>query len=149
MKTTLSKSLVIAAILSTFFVFQITGCDKDESVPQPTNSSIEGLWIGTYTVDGQPGVGSQYYSLVIKPDGTIINDTKGSNVQHLNIGTWSLRGDSLLATTTCVYGLQSNLNVVEKHTAVFDKNTGSIKNGVWKNVPPLNGSGTFVLSKVK
>jgi len=128
-----------------------SGCDKDSDDDQDTtSSSIEGLWIGYYTVDGQPSQGQQYYSLVIKPDGTVINDTKGLNQQHLAIGAWTLAGNSFACTTTVVYGLPNNIDVTQTHTATFDKVNGTITNGIWTNIStPSNLTGTFTLTKVK
>ncbi len=135
--------------IAAMFCLQITSCKKDDT-PKPGTHIIQGLWIGLYSVDGHPETTPEYFSFVIKPDGTIINDTKALNQQHLNIGTWTLAGDSSFScTTTCVYGLPNNIGVVENHTAKFSKSAGTLSNGVWKNVPPLNGSGTFTLTKVE
>ena len=138
---------LLAIILLTIF---LPGCEKDDDDPNPTPDTIEGLWIGTYSVDGMPGEGLQYYSLVIKPDGTVINDTKGSNTQHLAIGAWTLTGNSFACTTTVVYGLPNNIDVTQTHTATFDKANGTITNGIWTNIgTPSNMTGTFTLTKVK
>ena len=146
MKKSLKRSAL--AFAKCFFMIAILfSCSKDP-VKQDT-TSIEGLWIGYYTVDGNPGMGSQYFSFAIKPDGTLINDTQGDGQQHLNIGAWSLNGDAFSASATCVYGLPSNIGIVETHTATFNKANGTFSNGVWKNTPPLTGSGTFTIMKVK
>ena len=141
----LIASLLVFISLTTF----LPGCEKDDDDPDPTPATIEGLWIGTYSVDGMPGEGLQYYSLVIKPDGTVINDTKGVNQQHLAPGTWTLTGNSFTCTTTCVYGVPVNIGITQTHTATFDKTNGTLTGGVWENVPPKVGSGTFTLTKVK
>ena len=149
MKKFLLNGKFTAILIGAIVLFQLSSCEKNDVTPLPTTHTIEGLWIGSYTVNGQPNLGNQYFSFSIKPDGTVVNDTKGENMQHLNIGNWTLTGDSLSCTTTCVYGLSSNLGVVEKHTAKFDKIKGTLTNGIWKNVPPMNGSGTFSLTKVE
>jgi hypothetical protein len=148
MRKLLMGSIALTTFAAAIAIFQIASCKKTDAQP-PSTTSIEGLWIGTYTVDGKPDWGEQYFSFVIKPDGTVINDTEGESQQHLSIGTWALAGDKFTCTTTCVYGLQSNMGITENHTAIFDKTKGTISNGVWKNVPPLNGSGTFNITKVK
>jgi hypothetical protein len=132
-------SILLAAGL---FIF--AGCEKDND---PPNSSIQGLWTGYYTVEGEPARGQQYFSFVIKPDGTLINDSKGDNIQHLSIGTWTLSGEAFTATTTCVYGHPSNIGIQETHTATF-KN-GKFSDGVWSNVAPRTGTGAFVITKVE
>lgn len=146
MKKTAIK-IVLTTLVAIILILPQFGCEKDSDPPK--NSKIEGLWIGYYTVDGQPGMGQQYFSFVIKPDGTLINDTKGENQQHLSLGTWTLTGDSFAATATCVYGLPVNMGIVENHTATFNKSNGTLTSGVWKNVPPRTGLGTFVLTKVE
>ena len=103
-----------------------------------------------YSVDGQPSAGQQYYSLIIKPDGTVINDTKGLNQQHLSVGSWTLTGNSFTCTTTCVYGPPIDIDAVQTHTATFDKTNGTITNGIWTDVVSASIlSGTFTLTKVK
>ena len=145
MKKLLMASLALTTFAASILLFQMTSCKKSNA-QTPQTYSIQGLWIGTYTVDGQPGLGQQYFSFIIKPDGTIINDTKGANQQYLSLGTWSLTGDTLSSSFTCVYG-PNNIGVTETSKAYFDK-TGKLTSGVWKNIPPLNGSGTFTLSRI-
>ena len=147
MKQKSIKLIATALALISLTIIQ-SGCEKDSDDPDTSSTSIEGLWIGSYAVDGQPGAGLRYYSLIIKPDGTVINDTKAENQQHLAPGTWTLTGDSFTCTTTCVYGLPTNIAITQTHTATFDKANGTLTNGIWKNVP-LIGSGTFTLTKVK
>src|SRR4030095_11345771 len=142
------KSAKLIASLLVFMTLSVIlpACEKDSDDPDPTPATIEGLWIGTYTVDALPGSGQQYYSLVIKPDGTVINDTKGGNQQHLSIGTWTLTGNSFTCTTTCVYGLQINIGTIQTHTATFDKANGTFTNGTWVDIDtPPNNSGTFTM----
>ncbi|MEP6749532.1 MAG: hypothetical protein ABJB86_17475 [Bacteroidota bacterium] len=121
---------------------------KKANAQTSASYSIQGLWIGTYTVDGQLNLGQQYFSFIIKPDGTMINDTKGANVQHLSPGTWALTGDTLSCTYTSVYGSPSNIGVTETSKAYFSKTGGTLSSGIWKNVAPLTGSGTFTLTRV-
>jgi hypothetical protein len=135
------------AFLATLIItFQLAGCSKDDT-PTPANTSIDGLWTGSYSISIEPEL-EQYFSLVFKPDGTLINDTKYNGQQHLNIGTWTLSGDQLSCHVVCVYGNSTNLGVEEDFTASFDKVTGKITNGVWKNTPPLDGHGAFQVNKI-
>ena len=142
-----SIELIAAGLTLISLILIQPGCQKDSDDRDGSSSSIEGLWVGLYTVDGQ--VGQRYFSFVIKPDGTVINDKKAENQQYLSIGTWTLTRDLFECTATCVYGLPINMGVTETHTAEFDKANGTLTNGIWKNVPPLDGSGTFTLTKVK
>ena len=148
MKKNYIKQLAVALAFISLTMIQ-SGCEKDSDDPDTSSNSIEGLWIGSYTADGFPNLGQQYYSLIIKPDGTVINDTEAENEQHLAPGTWTLTGDSFTCTTTCVYGFPVNIGVTQTHTATFDKTNGTLTNGVWENVPPKVGSGTFTLTKVE
>lgn len=140
-------SVALTTMAISMVLFQMSSCKKAEAEPPVTPPTIEGLWIGTYTTDGHTEFGKQYFSFVIKPDGTLINDTKGDNKQHLNIGTWQMNGGTLSCTFTCVYGVASNIGIAETSTASLDEK-GDLQ-GTWKNIPPLTGSGTFSLKKVK
>ena len=98
-------------------------------------------------MDGHAQLGEQYFSFIIKPDGTMINDTKGGNQQHLAPGTWNLNGNILSCTFTCVYGSPSNIGITETSTAMWD-NKDKLATGIWKNVGMPAGSGKFSLKKV-
>jgi len=145
MKKFITLTVAIGAIL---VLSQITSCKKSD--PTPTTSySIEGLWIGTYTDDQNPNFGQQYFSLIIKPDGTMIVDSKVDNQQYLAVGKWALNGNDFTASCTYVYGSASAINVGTSQTitATWD-NKEKINSGVWKNVIPSNGeTGTFTLNK--
>lgn len=146
MRKFLLSSVVLLIFALASLVFQITSCTK--SVAQTTTPTypIQGLWIGTYTVDGQTSLGEQYFSLIIKPDGTIIADTKGGDKQHLAPGSWTLTGNTLSCIFTCVYGYPSNIGVTEMATATWDK-TGKL-GGFWKNASQNSGSGVITLTRV-
>jgi hypothetical protein len=141
------KSSTAFTTLALFILLGYTSCTKDND-PQPESTyPIEGLWIGTYIVDGYPNLGQQYYSFVIKPDGTIINDSKGENKQHIALGTWSLSGNAFSSSFTCVYGFPVSIGIKQTITAIFD-DTGKLS-GTWSNVAPaVVSSGTFTLSRV-
>jgi hypothetical protein len=139
--------LIAAGLTLISLILIQPGCQKDSDGRNRSSSSVEGLWVGLYTVDGQ--LGQRYYSFVVNPDGTIINDTKAENQQHLSIGSWTLTGDTFECAATCVFGLPERIGVTEIYTATFDKANGTLINGIWKTVPPINGSGTFTLTKVK
>jgi hypothetical protein len=146
MKKLSTSCAVLTSFALSMVIFQ-TSCKKDPTTPNSSPHSIEGLWIGSYSVDGQPSLGEQYYSVVIKPDGTMIEDTKWSGKQHLSIGTWKLDHDTLNYTATCVYGLTANVGTTEKHAAIFDASKGTLSSGKWQNVP-VSGSGTFTASRI-
>lgn len=163
MKKIFMASFALGFLALTMAVFQMVSCSKAAADFDPKGNGlsggnneanqvlnaiypIEGLWIGTYSVNGSPGSGNQYFSMIIKPDGTIIVDSQGANVQHLAVGTWSLNGTTLTSSFTCVYGLPGNIGIEETVTATWDS-AGSIT-GTWSNVPPLTGSGNITLTRV-
>ena len=134
----------IQFILSGILMLGLISCSKDND-PAP-NSSIEGLWVGTYSVDGYPNLGQQYFSYVIKPDGTLINDTKSNNTQNLCVGTWTLNGTTLSGSYKVVYGESVNINITQTSTATWDK-SGKLT-GSFQNTTIDNTTGTFTLTKV-
>jgi len=144
------KKLFLASLTLTFFavgttLFQMSSCKK-AGAQTPKTYPIEGLWIGIYTVDGQPSLGSQYYSFILKPDGTMIQDGKDADKQAICIGTWKLTGTNLSCTFTSIYGA-SGIGIIENATANWD-NTGKLTSGIWSNPSPGTGSGTFTMTRV-
>jgi hypothetical protein len=101
---------------------------------------ITGLWVGTYTMSGQPPL---YFSFTIYPDGTISYKSKGINeyIFYAN-GTWTLSGSTFSYTVTTTNnpgGVQST----QSGTATFS-NTGTLTNGVNKdNSSGLSSSWTM------
>ena len=134
----------IQSILTGILLLGLLACSKDND--PVTDAKIEGLWIGTYSVDGFPNLGQQYFSYVIKPDGTLINDTKSNNNQNLCVGTWALTGTTLTATYEVVYGEAANIGIEQLSTATWEK-SGKLT-GTWQN--PINASqkGTFTVTRV-
>ena len=146
MKRLIFTTVILIALSSV--LFQMSSCKKQDPIPTPIakNFPIEGLWIGTYTVDGQTKIGEQYFSLIVKPDSTVISDTKWITQQHLGTGNWSLNGNIFSCSFTCVYGIQSNIGITETATATWD-NTGKLT-GTWKNAPPYSGTGVITLTRI-
>jgi len=146
MKKILMSAIVLIVFSFAIILFQIS-CKKGALADTKTPPTIKGLWVGSYTVDDQPGWGEQYFSLIIKPDGTMLTDSKGAGQQHLAPGTWTLKNDTLKCDFTCVYGISSNVGIEEKTVAVVDKATGQLV-GKWKNAAAPVDSGKFILTKV-
>ncbi|MCD2423782.1 hypothetical protein LQ567_13485 [Niabella pedocola] len=120
---------------------------KDRVVVLPPAHTVDGIWMGSYTVDVLPQLGQQYYSLILKPDGTAINETKWTGQTHINSGTWQMKGDTLICNTICIYGYEANIGVKEVHTAIFNKRNGTLTKGEWRNPAPGTGRGDVVLTK--
>ena len=146
----MKKSFLLFLIVSGI-TLQFSSCKKDDDtvIPITTTYSIEGLWRGTYSVDGSPQLGQQELNLTIKPDGTMVNDSKAGPQQHIALGAWTLTGDTaFVCTATCVYGYPNSIGDMQKHTATFSKTTGQLTLCTWINLPAGTGSGTFTLTKV-
>ncbi|MES2849293.1 MAG: hypothetical protein V4685_09560 [Bacteroidota bacterium] len=146
----MKKTLLLLFVITTL-AFQLSGCKKeDPATPPPAVTySIHGLWTGTYTVDGMSGLGQQELNLVIKPDGTMINDSKAGGRQHIALGTWTLVGDTAFeSNATCIYGFPVSIGAEQKHTAIFNETTGNLTMGIYVNTGGTPGSGTFTLTKV-
>ena len=142
------SAIVLIVLSLSITLFQMS-CTKG-ALADPTTAtppSIHGLWIGTYTVSDQPGLGQQYFSLIIKPDGTMITDSQGAAQQHLAPGTWTLNSDTLKCSFTCVYGVSYNIGINEATVAVWDKKNDKLS-GTWKNGAAPIDSGKIVLTKV-
>ncbi|ANH80764.1 hypothetical protein A8C56_07020 [Niabella ginsenosidivorans] len=152
MKKVFMASVVLSFLSLTILLFQTVSCRKAAAQLDGASTKargiyqVNGLWIGTYSVNGQPGWGNQYYSLVVKPDGTLIVDSKLGTQQHLSTGTWSLNDTTFNASFTCVYGADENVGITETITATW--NSSGTLVGTWSNIPPLTGSGNITLERV-
>lgn len=156
MKKILLSFILLFALTILIFSSQ-TSCKK-ETITQVTNTdtvyqcppNIKGLFIGTYTVDDLPSAGAQYYSFIIKPDGTLFVESKGNTVKYLGEGTWTLTGNSFSCAFTNIYSSAppSQVGVAQTATATFDA-SGNLSSGIW-NTPSssTNNTGTFTLTRV-
>lgn len=147
MKKVVMTSLALLTLSVSLMAFQLSSAGKASAGTKKAENQVLGLWIGTYTVDGQPKLGKQYFSFILKPGGMLIVDTKFGKQQYLSTGTWSLDNTTLNCNFTCVYGEASSIGVTESSTAEWD-NADNLT-GTWKNYPPLTGSGNITLTRVK
>ncbi|GAB3708897.1 hypothetical protein GCM10027592_44570 [Spirosoma flavus] len=112
-------------------------------------SSIQGVWTGTYTYNGNPELGAQYFSFEIKPDGTLIVNSENLGQRYTATGTWVLNGNAFSGSYTYVNGSSPGFGTSQTVTATWDNATGKLTSGVWANTSPDNGyTGTFSLTKV-
>jgi hypothetical protein len=100
------NGILLKLILMLFIIGTQLGCKKNNNTTSTsTPTSILGLWAGTAITSG--GSTPQYFSLIVKADGTIISDTKTrSNLssQYFSVGTWALNGNTFTYSITNVYG---------------------------------------------
>jgi len=113
--------------------------------PAVTTFSMQGLWIGTYSVNGQPELGERYFSFDIKADGTIIMEGMAENVTSMATGTWTMNGKDFSASYIVTRGLKSHIGMKQKVWATFD-NSGKLT-GLWSNVN-TSTEGTFTLYRI-
>jgi|SRR6185312_7884177 hypothetical protein len=107
---------------------------------------IVGLWIGTLTANNEPWAGNLYYSADIRANGSILTQSLGADGNtYYNEGTWTLSGTAFSATTTCT--TVPYQGTVEKWTAVYDKENGTLSSGAWETVGAI-ATGTFSLNRI-
>jgi hypothetical protein len=157
----------LSAIGIYFFVFSVSvgtsSCEKEQIYVHDTTHvtvrdtiirevcppSIVGIWIGTYTVDQLPNDPARYYSLILKPNGTVIVETQPTGGNYfLGTGTWVLNGNKL----TCNYvypAAPQGYAVSQSATATYDNVNGKLTSGVWSDNGAPGGSGKFTVNKVQ
>ncbi len=146
------NGILLKSILMIFVIGTQLGCTKNNTTNSTsTPTSILGLWAGTAITTG--GTTPQYFSLIVKADGTVISDTKTSSnlsSQYFSVGTWALNGNTFTYSITNVYGntLPSYVGQTQTGIATFSSQTGNLTNGSWTNPSPFS-SGTFTVTKVK
>jgi hypothetical protein len=144
MKTKFSLAIVIL-----FFTVALS-CTKESVTTTPTpcptpTYPIQGLWIGTYLSTQSPAQAAQYFSFVIKPDGTMLVESIGAAQKYYSAGTWTLTGTSFSAVYTSFSYPAGNGPFTQTATATF-VNTGNLNSGAWSNNP--TSSGTFTMTRV-
>ena len=142
MKKVLMASLVMAVFAVAALLFQLTSCKK--AIAQTTNDCppptypVEGLYIGTYTADSKPELGSLYYSFIIFPDGALL--TKGVTEfgdTAYQKGSWKLLSDS---TFTGIIATFTTPSVIQSISGKFSKD-GKINDASWRDTYNPYGSG--------
>lgn len=112
------------------------------STPTTTESTIYGVWEGTYTTDGVSHA-PMGVSFAIFPDGTIVKRAKvvGSTEVQTTIGTWSMSGSVLSYTDTSV-GYSGG---VTHDNASFTVSNNVLISGIWLSVagPSPGTTGKF------
>jgi len=143
MKSKLIAITLIALLLIT------SSCKKDSTTPAQVTPKypIEGLWIGTQTVDNDPtSTSDNYYSLVIYEDGSILTKGKGSDGNtYYATGTWSLSSGNIF-TATITTLLFNGPAVRQAFTFTFS-DVGVMTDGKWQDT--VNGTqvGHFSIMK--
>lgn len=122
----------------------VSACTKETKPTEPPAQTypIEGLWLGTYSVDGMPAQGQLFYSFAIYPDGTLLTKSKGGDGKfYYSSGTWTLSGGKVFnGTITTFETFNSALKVTQTVTATFS-NSGKLTDGTWKDTNNPHGPG--------
>lgn len=143
----MKSKLIVAAFIC--ILLAASSCKKDSTTPAPPSPKypIEGLWIGTQTVDNDPtSTSDNYYSLVIYEDGSILTKGKGSDGNtYYASGTWSLSSSNIF-TATITTILFNGPAVTQAFTFTFS-DVGVMTDGKWKDT--VNGTqvGHFSIMK--
>jgi len=144
MKTKLIAVLFIATCLA------VSSCQKDAPTPTPVTPAypVEGLWIGTFTVDNNPSQpGTYYFSYAVYPDGTISVKTRAADGNnYYSIGQWALSNSNVFSATF----ISTNFNgpqVTQSITADFS-DSGKMTNGIWTDVTNASQKGKFSVDRV-
>ena len=163
MKKFLMGSIVLTTFAFAILLFQMSSCKKTLAQTNVIHDTvkinihdtvkycpasvypIQGLWVGTYSVDALPSQGQLFASLIIYPDGTIVTRTKGGDGKYYYAsGTWNLSSSNVL-TATIVYFVTPGTNPVTQSITATFSSTGVLTLGTWKDVintnsTPLNGA---------
>ena len=146
-KTNLMKGLIIFSFCFAFTLMN-ESCTKNVVTKQTTTpvtvNDINGLWVGTYTDDGAPQQGSQFFSFAIYPDQTLIVESRPQNTQLFASGTWTLIKDTLRCNYTYFSSIQGG-TVYQTAMAVYDSTNSKLSSGIWSDV---YGTGKFTMNKV-
>lgn len=123
-----------------FLLFMSVSCMKTDV----GSAKIQGLWVGAVG----NAVGTQYYALAIKPDGTLFFQGISKGRETYGSGTWELQGSNFKAdvTTQCSF---ANVGVVQRLTATFNSADGTLSNGQYVVTAGGTDNGTFAVTKVQ
>ena len=115
-------------------------CKKDTQEATKTYT-IEGLWIGTYSVNSLPAQGALFASFSIFPDGTVLTKTEASDGKfYYSNGNWSLSGSNIFtATVTTFVTPYGGSPVTQQITGTFSK-TGTLSDVTWIDTNNPNGT---------
>lgn len=124
----------------------LSSCTKEaDSTPATTADTltyrVEGLWLGTYSVNGQPGATGLFYSFAVYPDGTILTKSTGTDGKtYYSAGTWSWQSSASNVFVAIITTINTGgLPITQRFTTTWSK-TGVMTDGTWMdtNNPYIN-----------
>jgi hypothetical protein len=130
--------------ITTIFLsaFLLSSCTKESINSYP----IEGLWIGTYSVDGLPSQGEYFYSLAVYPDGKLLTKSYAPDGKdHFSSGTWSLSSDNTFKATIVTFSPNSGSTAITQEMTATYSTSGRLTNGTWSDTvsPYTKNKGKF------
>jgi len=139
------KSILLLFLVTTFAV---SSCQKDPVSPSATTYPVQGLWIGTYTVDNNPSQPSSYfYSFAVYPDGTILIKGVGADgITYYSTGSWKLSSTNEFSSTFTTLNFDGP-QVTQTITVDFS-DTGKMTNGVWTDIKNGTQTGKFSVNRI-
>ena len=104
-----------------------------DTIVRPAVYPIEGLWIGTYSVDGL-NQGDLFYSMIIYPGGKIVTRSRSSDGNdYYSSGTWTLANNKDFSATIVTFSPISGTAAVTQYITATYSNTGVLTNGTWQD----------------
>jgi hypothetical protein len=133
-------------LLAVIGLFIFSGCNENTTV-ETAKCPIEGLWLGSFTVDNDPLHTDTYsYSFSIFPDGSVLTKSLGADGKdYFNTGTWRLSADSVFSATIVSINFPGPA-VTENITAKYSA-SGVMTNGKWTEIANGSQSGKFSTMK--
>ena len=146
-------SLVLTAFSLAILLFEMSSCKKATAQTNtvhdtvrvtvrdtfcPNTHPIQGLWIGTYTVDSiynVPGVFD--YSFSIYPNGTFITRGKLATGTFFASGTWNYTNNIITGTTVSI--ITPGINPVTQVFKGKNSSTG-VLSGTYRDSINTNGT---------
>lgn len=144
----MKTKFMLAAFLITSIVFN--ACQKDSTSPTPDSPKyqVEGLWIGTYTIDNSPSEsGIYFYSYAVYKDGSILIKGMGADGNtYYSSGQWALSSTNVFSSTYTTINF-SGAQVTQTMTANFS-DTGKMTEGVWTDTKNGSQTGKLTMERV-
>jgi len=148
------KKLLLSAVsilaLTIFVLSSQTSCKKETITNTVTDTvyqcttTINGLWVGTYSVTSLPAQGQLFYSLIVYPDGSLLYKAKGGDGNfYYAKGTWTLSGNTFAGTVVSF----NTPAVTQTVTATYSATAGTLTNGTWADV--ANSGNLQSMTKIK
>ena len=124
------KFLLATVLACTMF---LSSCTKQAGpVTAVTTYPVEGVWLGTFSVNGSTDQKSYFYSFVIYPDGTMSTKSTGADGKaYYSAGTWAwqLSSNNIFVGTVTTMN-SGGLPITQRITATWSK-TGVMTDGTY------------------